>query len=195
MMSWTYENNARSFEKWLKQPVWVADHKERRGVVLRNFYESLTNFMKDKGYVMDFRWYSNKINYLMNWMYRIWLEEHVRFNRNKEVYLAPPMHRNTEEDYEHFNSIVDMNSIEDFMKEWSFVAEFDSDYSRLAYRMEYELQDFLYNFVDLDHSKQGHVIARIWEDSGSDSDDNWKPRDAYLRDASDGYHGGRGYKV
>jgi hypothetical protein len=61
--------------------------------------------------------------------------------------------------------------------------------------MEYDLQDFLYSFIDLERSKHGRTIARIWEDSDSDSDDNWKSRDVYLRDASEGFHGGRGSKV
>lgn len=191
----SYEANAHSFQRWLKQPVWVADHKERRGAVLRDFHNSLTYLMKTNGYIMDSRWHKGKVNHLTNWMYRIWLEEHVWFNRNKEVYIPAPMHRDTEEDYEHFNNIIDLNMIEDFMKEWSFAEDFDSESSRLAYRMEYGLQDFLYSFIDLERSKHGRTIAKIWEDSGSDSDDNRKPRDVYLRDASDGFHGGRGYKV
>jgi hypothetical protein len=195
----SYGANAHSFERWLKQPVWVADHKEKRSVVIRDFHKSLTYFMKKNGYIMDSRWNNPKVNYLTNWMYRIWLEEHVRFNRNKEVYVPPPIHRNTEEDYDYFSCNIDVNMIGDFMKEWSFAEDFDSDSSRLAYRMEYELQDFLYNFVDLELSKHGRTIARIWDDSGSDSDDNWnwnsKHHDIYLRDASDGFHGGRGSKV
>lgn len=191
----SYEANARSFERWLKQPVWVADNKEKRISVLRDFHNSLTKFMKKNGYIMDSRWNSNKTNYLMNWMYRIWLEENVRSNFNKQVYVPPPMHRDTEEDYDYFNCKIDIDMIEGFMKEWSFAEDFDSDSSRLAYRMQYELQDFLYSFIDLERSKHGRTIARIWEDSGSDSDDNWNPRDVYLRDASDGFHGGRGSKV
>ena len=191
----SYEANARSFERWLKQPVWVADNKEKRISVLRDFHNPLTKFMKKNGYIMDSRWNSNKTNYLMNWMYRIWLEENVRSNFNKQVYVPPPMHRDTEEDYDYFNCKIDIDMIEGFMKEWSFAEDFDSDSSRLAYRMQYELQDFLYSFIDLERSKHGRTIARIWEDSGSDSDDNWNPRDVYLRDASDGFHGGRGSKV
>lgn len=191
----SYEANARSFERWLKQPIWVADNKEKRISVLRDFHNSLTKFMKKNGYIMDSRWNSNKTNYLMNWMYRIWLEENVRSNFNKQVYVPPPMHRDTEEDYDYFNCKIDIDMIEGFMKEWSFAEDFDSESSRLAYRMQYELQDFLYSFIDLERSKHGRTIARIWEDSGSDSDDNWNPRDVYLRDASDGFHGGRGSKV
>lgn len=190
-----YGANARSFERWLKQPVWVADHKEKRGMVLRDFHNSLTHFMKKNGYVMDSRWHNTKTNPLTNWMYRIWLEEHFRFNRNKEVYVPPPMHRDTEEDYDYFNCKINLDMIGEFMKEWSLAEDFDSELSRLAYRMEYELHEFLYSFIDLERSKHGRAIARIWDDSGSDSDDNTKYRDVYLRDASDGYHGGRGSKV
>lgn len=190
----SYGANSRSFERWLEQPVWVAEHLEKRSVVFRDFYLSLTRFMKKNGYIMDSRWSNTKMNYLMNWMYRIWLEEYVRSNFNKEVYVPEPKHRDTEEDYDYFNCIIDSEKISEFMNEWSSVEDFDSS-SRLGYRIQYELQEFLYSFIDLERSKHGHMVARIWEDSGSDSDDNWKSRDVYLRDASDGFHGGRGSKV
>lgn len=183
-----YRADESDFKLWLAQPVWIADVKERRGTVLREFYTSLTGLLKKKGYTMDARWNSS-VNPLTNWMYRISVEEYARYNYNKAVYIPGPSHRNTHEDYDHFNHIVDTDTICQFMKEWSFAEDFDS---RLGYRMQYELKDFVYNFLDLELSKQGRVIARFWEDSGSDSDDG---RDVYLRDANDGFHGGRGSKV
>lgn len=186
-----YRADESDFKLWLDQPVWVADSKERRGTVMRDFHTSLTAMMKKNGYIMDGRW-DSLVNPLTNWIYRLSLEEYARYNHNKDVYVPGPNHRNTQEDYDYFNHVVDNEMIRQFMQEWSFAEDFDSSSSRVAYRMEYELQDFLYNFLNLELSKHGRVIARFWEDSGSDSDDG---RDIYLRDASDGFHGGRGSKV
>lgn len=186
--------NESDFKLWLSQPVWVSDSKERRGGVLREFYNSITRLMKKKGYVMDSRWHSNHVNPLINWMYRISVEEYARCNYNKEVFVPEPKHRNTAEDYDYFIHIVEFETIHSFMDEWSFVEDLDVS-SRLGYRIRYELQDFLYNFLDLELSKHGCVIARFWDDSGSDSDDIRGSRDVYLRDLNDGFHGGRGSKV
>lgn len=188
-----YRADESDFKLWLSQPVWVDDVKERRGTVLREFYNSITMMMKKKGYSMDSRWHSSKANPLTNWMYRISVEEYARCNYNNPVYVPEPEHRDTREDYDHFNHIIDTELIHSFMDEWSGVEDFDMS-SRLGYRIRYELYDFLYSFLDLERSKQGRVIARFWEDSGSDSDEGGH-RDVYLRDASDGFHGGRGSKV
>lgn len=189
-----YRADESDFKLWLDQPVWIADVKERRGTVLREFHKSLTMLLKKKGYTMDARWHSSKTNPLTNWIYRLHVEEYARRNYNREVYVPEPHHRNTQEDYDHFYHIVENDVIHEFMKEWSLAEDFDSSSCRVAYRMEYELNDFLYVFLDLELSKHGNVIARFWEDSGSDTDEGGN-RDVYLRDASDGFHGGRGSKV
>lgn len=190
-----YRAEESDFKLWLDQLVWVDDIKEKRGVVLREFYNSITVMLKKMGYSLDGRWHMSKVNPLTNWMYRISVEEYARCNYNKEVFVPEPKHRNTIEDYDYFNHIVDIETMQTFMDEWSNAEDLNIS-SRLGYRVRYELQDFLYSFLDLERSKHGHVIARFWDDSGSDSDDNKRPsRDVYLRDASDGFHGERGSKV
>jgi hypothetical protein len=186
-----YRADESDFKLWLSQPVWIDDSKERRGTVLREFYDSVTMMLKKKGYIMDSRW-NSKTNPLTNWMYRISVEEYAKSNHNSPVYIPAPGHRDTREDYDYFNHVIDIDTIHSFMDEWSSAEDLDTS-SRLGYRVRYELHDFLYNFLDLERSKHGKVIARFWDDSGSDSDEGG--RDVYLRDASDGFHGGRGSKV
>lgn len=189
-----YRADESDFKLWQQQLVWVGDNKDGRKYALFAFYESLTAMLKKNGYVMDHRWNSNQKNPLINWIYRIAIEEEARRNHNADVYVPDIIHRNTEEDYHYFFHIIDSELIESFMDEWSDVEDLSS-MSLVGYRIRYELQDFLYRFIDLERSKHGKVIAKFWEDSDSDIDEKWNSRDLYLRDVSEGFHGGRGSKV
>jgi hypothetical protein len=80
------------------------------------------------------------------------------------------------------------------MDEWVDVEDLNSS-SRVGYRIRNEIQDFIYHFIHLESSKQGRTIARFWDNSDSDSDDNKPKNDIYLRDAGEGFHGGKGAKV
>ena len=82
------------------------------------------------------------------------------------------------------------------MKGWSHAEDMDED-SIIGNRILYELQDFLYSVIDLETSKQGRLIASLWEntDSNSDSDYEYKKTDVYIEEAKKGIHGGRGSKV
>ena len=143
---------------------------------------------------MDERWNSTTSFPLLSWIYRIAVEETARYNYNNPVSIPPIIHRNTQEDYDYFYHIIDDDTIEKLMDEWSDVEDLNID-SRIGARVRTEIQEFLYTFVDLESSKQGKVIARFWENDGSDSDHELSSRDNYLKDAVEGFHGGKGSKV
>jgi hypothetical protein len=189
-----YRADENDFKLWQRQLAWVGDDKDERKYALFAFYESLTAMLKKNGYVMDHRWNSSQANPLINWIYRIAVEEEARRNHNAEVAIPEIIHRNTQEDYDYFCGMIDAELTCAFMDEWSDIEDL-SPLSLVGYRIRYELQEFLYHFVDLERSKQGQLIARFWDDSDSDVDEKWSSRDVYLRDASEGFHGGRGSKV
>jgi len=182
------------YRQWLYEEIWSfgAEREQRRYIII-DFFESLTNFMKKNGYVMDSRW---KWKQLAFWMFRLHVQEKVRLQFNKPVYLPEIIHRNTEEDYDYYETYMTSEIIDNFLEPWEELADMNVD-TRVGYRLRYGLAEFLYIFVNLENSKSGRLVARRCEDSGSDSeyDSGNKNSDSYLQDARDGYHGGRGYKV
>lgn len=190
-----YRINNSDFNLWLQQPIWISNTvRDRRRDILLEFNDCVTQLLKNKGYVMDERWNSTTSFPLLSWIYRIAVEETARYNYNNPVSIPPIIHRNTQEDYDYFYHIIDDDTIEQLMDEWSDVEDLSID-SRIGARVRTEIQEFLYTFVDLESSKQGKVIARFWENDGSDSDHELSSRDNYLKDAIEGFHGGKGSKV
>ena len=193
-----YRINNSDFNLWLNQDIWSSNTiREKRKYILLEFNECVTKLLKNKGYSMDERWNSTTSIPLISWIYRIAVEETARYNYNTPVLIPRIIHRNTEEDYDYFYHIIDNDTIEGLMNEWSDVEDLSID-SRIGARIRVEIQEFLYTFIDLDSSKQGRVIARFWENDSSDSDhdDNkMVNRDNYLKDAVEGFHGGKGSKV
>lgn len=190
-----YRINNSDFNLWLQQPIWISNTvRDRRRDILLEFNDCVTQLLKNKGYVMDERWNSTTSFPLLSWIYRIAVEETARYNYNNPVSIPPIIHRNTQEDYDYFYHIIDDDTIEKLMDEWSDVEDLNID-SRIGARVRTEIQEFLYTFVDLESSKQGKVIARFWENDGSDSDHELSSRDNYLKDAVEGFHGGKGSKV
>lgn len=190
-----YRINNSDFNLWLQQPIWISNTvRDRRRDILLEFNDCVTQLLKNKGYVMDERWNSTTSFPLLSWIYRIAVEETARYNYNNPVSIPPIIHRNTQEDYDYFYHIIDDDTIEKLMDEWSDVEDLNID-SRIGARVRTEIQEFLYTFVDLESSKQGKVIARFWENDSSDSDHELSSRDNYLKDAIEGFHGGKGSKV
>jgi hypothetical protein len=182
------------YRQWLYKEIWSLDvEPEQRRCVIIEFFESLTKLMKKNGYVMDKRWKWKEVAF---WMFRLHIQERVRLQFNKPVYLPEIIHRNTEEDYEYYETYMTSEIIDNFLEPWKRIDDMDVD-TRVGYRLRYGLSEFLYTFVNLENSKSGQIVAKRWEDSGSDSDyDNGNRNyDSYLQDARDGYHGGRGFKV
>ena len=175
---------------WRSQPVWVGANKWERSVFLRDFATSIRKWMKTLGYTMEHR----LENQLSLWLYRIYVQE-VALKKSEEVYIPEPEHRNTEDDYEQYNMVVDHHEVTKFMNEWSMFQDMDVN-SIVGKRVWYGLQEFLYSLINLESSKQGRLIARMWDTSGSNSDNevDYK-KDIYVEEAAKGLHGGRGSKV
>ena len=185
-----YKSDAADFQLWLSQPVWVGNDQAERATVIPYILNSLSRFMKAHGYTMDSDWNSGNGYHLAKWMYDIHVQEYARMNVNGHVKIPDILHRNTNEDRDEFYHMISCERLEAFMEGIQEMEDFDMD-SRPGQRIFHGLQDFLYRFVDLESSKQGRLIAEMWDDSGSDSDEEFwnKKRDVYLVDMKRGYHG------
>lgn len=178
---------------WRSQPVWYSDTKCERREMICEFSDSIRRWMKSLGYTMEERLQKE----LSLWMYRLYVQEIARKRHGDSVYIPEPIHRNTDDDYDRYNMIVDTESVMNFMDSWAHVEDMDVD-SIIGKRIRYELHEFLYSVIDLELSKQGRIVADIWYTSCSNSDseyENDNKADVYIQEAKKGLHGGRGSKV
>lgn len=188
-----YQTSKQDYILWKSQLVWANDiAKYERREFIREFAGSIRSWMSKLGYTMEDR-LDKELSF---WLYRLYVQEIARKNHKEAVYIPEPLHRNTQEDYDHYNDVITINDVDKFMKGWSHAEDMDED-SIIGNRILYELQDFLYSVIDLETSKQGRLIASLWEntDSNSDSDYEYKKTDVYIEEAKKGIHGGRGSKV
>jgi len=194
-----------NFNLWLDEPVWVsANEKSTRREYIPYFADCLTSFMKSNGYKMCAEWKKGHL-VVARWMYVIHRDELIYKQYDKKIRYPNPYHRDWEEDHAEFQHIMTHDTISSFIERWELYEDFDPD-TRVGQRMLYEIQDLLYPYLDLVMSKNGMRVEDLLYDSDSDAD-SWKsgtkrlhPRgaarvDVYMKEAQEGMHGGRGYKV
>ena len=187
----SYITNKEDYIVWRSQPVWIGVAKCQRRAFINDFAVSIRKWMKTLGYTMEHRLDTE----LSLWLYRLHVQEIARKKHGAPVYIPEPDHRDTQDDYDQYNMVVDHEAVTQLMSEWSNVQDMDMN-SIVGKRVWYELQDFLYSVIDLESSKQGRLIARLWDTSGSNSDDEFDyKKDIYVEEANKGLHGGRGSKV
>lgn len=185
-----YKSDDADFQLWLSQPVWVGNDKAERATVIPYILGALSRFMKAHGYTMDSDWGAGNGYHLAKWMYDIHVQEYAHMNVNGHVKIPDILHRNTNEDRGEFYHVVSCERIEALMEGMQEMEDLDMSCPG-GRRVLHELQDFLYRFVDLESSKQGRLIAEMWDESETDSDEEFwnKKRDVYLVDMKKGYHG------
>jgi hypothetical protein len=179
------------FQLWLNQPVWVNGvERVLRREYIPVFAKAVGGLLKSRGYVMA---WNNGALVIARWMYTIQRDEIARGDYNSDVAYPEPLHRDWEEDSLEFQYVMDYDTISRFMDTWKLYEDFDQD-RRVGQRMLHELQYILYPYLDLDNSRRGRIVAEAVDDTDSDSD-SWKSgrrrargTDAYLLDASEGFH-------
>jgi hypothetical protein len=182
-----YLTNKEDYIVWRSQPVWIGATVCERRFVMREFALAVRKWMKTLGYTMEHRMDKE----LSLWIYRLYVQKISK----ADVFIPEPDHRDTQDDFDQYNMIVDHEAVTQLMSEWSNVEDMDVN-SVIGKLIWYGLQEFLYSVVDLESSKQGRLIARLWDNSGSNSDSevDYK-KDVYVEEANKGLHGGRGSKV
>jgi len=187
----SYIANKDDYMVWRSQPVWIGATKCERRFVIHEFAVAARKWMKSLGYTMEHRMDKE----LSLWMYRLYVQEIAR-KKNDPVFIPEPEHRDTQDDFDQYNMIVDHEAVREFMSEWANTQDMEEN-SLIGKRIWYGIQEFLYSVIDLESSKQGRLIARLWDNSGSNSDSefDYKKPDVYVEEANKGLHGGRGSKV
>jgi len=176
------------FERWLSQSVWInGNQKDSRRNYIPGVTKYITNWMKANGYTMNGYWSSKAV---AKWIYSM----HAAYVYKKYVRYPEPRHRNWEEDYDQYYFVIDNENIEKCLEPLSQIEDFDSQLP-LGELIRANLQQFLYIYLDLESSKQGILIAKLYDDSDSDYDKEHKDVDIYVIEALSGIHGGRGSKV
>jgi hypothetical protein len=168
-----YRTPRWDFKDWLSQHIWVSDmEKAQRKTYIPMLYDSLTHFMKSKGYVMDGRW-SRGPMIVAHWLYAIHVHEVARQRSYEPIGYPKIQHRDWEEDRDVFDYTLDVEVVEEFIDEWKTVEDFNVE-TRQGFRTQVELPTFLYTYVDIESSRQGKKLARQLELSdveGSDKEE------------------------
>ncbi len=202
-----YRATNSDFQVWLSQEIWgSADTRDIRADVIRDFTEALTVWLGKLGYSMNTNWGFRAVS---NWLYSIAVVEQASFNSRRRIKYPEPQHRNMDEDYDYFSFVMNWEAVDQFMKPWRFVEDFDPD-TRMGRRIWFELTAAIYPYLDLENSKNGEYIRELFESSDSDSDGagagaekgvrrvmgkQQQSSDVYLQDMQSGFHGGEWSKV
>jgi hypothetical protein len=188
----TYRASKQDFMVWISQLVWLRGWQIERKEFIGIFASCLRTFMTQRGYKMEDRFEKE----FSMWLYRLHVQE-VRKNHGAPVHLPDVLHRDTDDDYERYQLIVDEDDLRKYIDPISDTDDLIAD-THVANRIRYGLSEFLYRVIDIESSKQGRFIASLWDTSGSASESEGyevRKKDDYLEDANKGFHGGRGAKV
>ncbi len=182
----SYTPSVNDYNRWLQANVWVTgNEKASRNNYIPSFTQSLTNWMKKRGYRMSGMFTSKAV---ARWLYAIQVQEVARRNHWGPIYYPVPYHRDWEEDWDTFDMEVSQESCEEFLESWRNNEDLQFDMPS-GDRVRVELQTLLYTYVDLESSKHGMKIARLLADSDDvENSDDENEMDSYLRDAQEGFH-------
>jgi hypothetical protein len=189
-----YRANRDDFLVWLEQPIWIngIERAERKNYI-GEFTALLTKYMKVYGYTMNRFWTPSLV---AKWLYRIAVQV-VAKNKPYEIiryeHLQDSFTR--QEDIDQFYHVIESNSCKKFCERMQGIEDLDPT-SRMGSRVWFEVESFLRNYLDIEHSAQTRIVDRAFYDSDSDSESIKEGgTDKYIQEVSEGYHGGRGYKV
>lgn len=174
-----------NFNLWLEQPVTFSGGAicTRRDYI-PEFTKDLEAFMNGFGYKFINVW---KAQIVAKWLYTIHIRE-VKGDTSSFPYEVP-YHRDTIEDRAHFDSIINEDAIDYLFGKWQDCSDLSMD-TDIGNVVRQEVLRFMWNYVDLDISYQGQLMASIlYPESDSDTEYSTKRGDQYVEDSAHGYHG------
>ena len=143
----------------------------REEAALHFFYDGVSPWITGIGY----RW-SLEEKVVSRKFVRFCYDVHCAIKGDYEIVAPEPRHRNYQEDRETFDSLIDTNSLIDFLSEWDYYDEL------IGTRLEYLLLEFCYTWVDVTAGKPGnftHATLAAEEDEGGEEDRGIQIPDAY----------------
>ncbi len=182
----SYTPSVNDYNRWLQAKVWVTgNEKACRKEYIPSFTQSLTNWIKKRGYKMNGMFTAKAV---AKWLYAIQIQEVARRNHWGPIYYPGPYHRDWEEDWDTFDMEVSQESCEEFLEHWRNNEDLQFDLPS-GDRVRVELQKLLYTYIHLESSKHGMKIARLLaEASDNDDSEGENEIDSYLRDTQEGFH-------
>jgi hypothetical protein len=186
---YNYNPSKRDFYEWLNTRTLIGPQKVYRKDWISSFHGSITLWMASLGYKMNETWKHSPLA-LAKWLYCIQIIEVAQQDYMRTMYYEEPNHRDTLEDRDRYEFILDYMAVEKFLENYEQNEEL-CQRGKAGMRVYAELPDLLYRYIDLENSKQGHYISRILETNNSDSEDDDggnRNTDSYLADSADGWH-------
>lgn len=166
-MSRVYRYSQRDYVDWLHQKIWLTGNtKGYRKEYIPSFYNSLTDFMKKKGYMMDGRWGRGPA-IVARWLYAIHVHEVARKESGQALGYPEIHHRDWPEDRDVFDFEIDLETLGEFMESWKNVEDMDLETCQ-GFRVQVELSTFLYTYADIENSRQGRRLASKLESSDTE---------------------------
>jgi hypothetical protein len=172
-------------------------YKDKRRTYIKGFTESLTTYMRKSGYTMKANW---KPEVVGRWLYRIAVAVYAKNNSfDKIEYDTTEDSTARQEDYDQYMYTMEMNRCIDSCGLWLQIEDLDPD-SRMGTYVWLEVENLLWRYLDLYCSRQTTIVEKGLYDSDSESDymnhdGKEHTTDKYIQEVSEGYHGGKGWKV
>jgi hypothetical protein len=171
-----------SFEKWLRTPVYVDNCLIKRGDWIKTFVKyGLYPWVISKGY----RW-AISVNHLKNCIATGLYQNAGRsFLDSKWDYQIHNIDYKNNEDREHFYHVLSFEEWENFWEIWGNMDDIDDEMFRGQDR-RFDIQDFIWEQVDLANSPQTQVLNQYLSDY-PDSDDDYRSNnvDSYVQEYYD----------
>jgi len=193
-----YQASAEDYRVWLDQTIWHNGLLRRaRKHYIPAFADSLTEFLKRKGYTMHPRWGKGH-GVVGRWLYRIAVCVYARNTPNAPIqYEFPGSETARPEDIDQFYHVIPTGDIQSALERWTVVEDLDPQ-TDMGKRVWIELETLVWKYLDLETSRQTSEVDAFFYDSESEYE--WQTNtkgytDEYIQDSSEGYHGGRGSKV
>ena len=186
---YNYKPSKRDFYLWLNSSSLIGGQKIYRKDWISWFHGAITRWMSSLGYKMNESWKQTPI-LLARWLYCIQVIEIARQDYMGKMYYDDPNHRDTFEDRERYDFIVNYMEIEKFLDNFETNEEL-CERGKSGMRVRVEFADFLYIHLDIENSKQGHYVNRIIDANLSDNEDDemgGRNIDSYVVDSAEGWH-------
>ena len=176
----------KNFTHWLNQPVTFSSGTQiSRIQYIGEFANDIRSFANRFGYKFVPSWNPTLV---ARWLYTL----HIRHatGDTSEFPYEEIEHRDTIDDRAHYSCIIQEDDLDEMFSKWNNSSDL-SIHTDIGVMVRDSLLRFMWNYIDLDISYQGQLVASIlYSESDSDSDTNeGKRSDYYTKDAAEGYHG------
>ena len=179
----------KSWDDWLKMDIETARGPMPRSAMIERFVrDGLMPYVKEKGY----EW-TGDLNRIKSAL-ASGLHANQMRHRADSVWPTPTNGDYIKEDLEHFEMVFDSSGWDAFWDNWGGWEDVDSE-SQYGLERRVDIQNFVWEHLDINASKQTAVVNRIFEEEEQqeDGDNRRRHDDVYVRDMAESNEWG-GYR-